>query len=151
MKISELSHVGAAGFTRSHLPVRANLVILKVWFQFVLFTLPLSSSNSFSSLPSPAPGEEQLHAPVYAGSWLIGKQLCRKRPRRFSWTACWTRASNVPLWQKEAKYVLGCIRKSIASMVLRKVILPLCSALLSCVSSSARSSKREVDILDRFQ
>lgn len=68
MKISELSHVGAAGFTCSHLPVRANLVILKVRFQFVLFTLPQSSSNSFSSLPSPAPGEEQLHAPVYAGS-----------------------------------------------------------------------------------
>ena len=29
-------------------------------------------------LRSPAPAEERAHAPVYAGGWLTGKQLCRE-------------------------------------------------------------------------
>lgn len=49
MKISAWTDVEAASFICSHLPVRANLIITEVRFQFILFTSSHTSSNRFIS------------------------------------------------------------------------------------------------------
>jgi len=104
---------------------------------------------------SPATGEEQLQAPIYACGPLAGKQLGRKGPGVLWWTSSWTWARNDLLLQKKANGVLSITRQSVSSRS-REVTLPFYSALvrphLECrVQLWAPQYNRDMDILERIQ
>lgn len=59
-----------------------------------------TSWSSTKEVQSPAPGEEQLQAPIYAKWGLAGNQLLKKTIWESQWTPSWTRASDVRLPQR---------------------------------------------------
>jgi len=73
---------------------------------------------------SPAPGEEQPHAPVYAGGRPPGKLVCRKGPEG-AVGAKLSKSQQRALAAKTTNGILGCV-KSVASR-LKDMILTLCS------------------------
>lgn len=73
-------------------------------------------------MPSPAPGQEQTHAPIYAKGSPAGKQLSREG-HGFQVETKLNMRQQYALTTKKASGILGCIRKSTDSTS-RKEFLP---------------------------
>jgi len=101
---------------------------------------------------SPAAGEEQTQAPVYAKGSPAGKQLCRKGQGSW-WTPKLNMSQQWALATKRTEGILGCIRQSSARRW-REVILPFYSALVRpqlkyCVQFWALQYRKDMNMLER--